>query len=128
MDWLIILWHQTLPAFVHRGRRRIRTRGAGEAVEDSQIRSRARASGGYIEGEDLPKIVRLRKPLKTPYGRLLAMAAHSLAAKQNKPEPRGLWEQPRGTLVLTRSSCPIHTEDHISSITFRSQTRCSLLH
>ncbi|KAL9263444.1 O-fucosyltransferase 15-like protein [Drosera capensis] len=54
--------------------------------------------------EDLPKIVKLRKPLKTPYGRLLAMAAHSLAEKQNKPEPRGLWEQPRD-LASTWKPC-----------------------
>lgn len=60
--------------------------------------------GAVVSKEDLPKIVKLRKPLKTPYGRLLAMAAHSLAAKQNKPEPRGLWEQPRD-LASTWKPC-----------------------
>ncbi|GAB2252617.1 hypothetical protein Droror1_Dr00005464 [Drosera rotundifolia] len=60
--------------------------------------------GAVVSKEDLPKIVKLRKPLKTPYGRLLAMAAHSLAAKQNKPEPRGLWEQP-SDLASTWKPC-----------------------
>ncbi|GMH26873.1 hypothetical protein Nepgr_028716 [Nepenthes gracilis] len=44
--------------------------------------------------EDLKKVVKLRKPQKTVYGRLLAMAAHALAEGQNKPEPKGLWEEP----------------------------------
>lgn len=41
---------------------------------------------------DLKKITKFKKPQKTQYGRLLAIAAHALA--ENKPEPKGLWEEP----------------------------------
>ncbi|CAO2823627.1 unnamed protein product [Amaranthus hypochondriacus] len=44
--------------------------------------------------EDLRAIIRLKKPQKTPFGRLLKLAAHALAEGQNKPEPKGLWEEP----------------------------------
>ncbi|KAK9681489.1 hypothetical protein RND81_10G006300 [Saponaria officinalis] len=42
--------------------------------------------------EDVRKIVKVNKPTKTPFGRLLKLAAHALA--ENKPEPKGLWEEP----------------------------------
>ncbi|KAL9255101.1 O-fucosyltransferase 15-like protein, partial [Drosera capensis] len=72
----------------------------------SKLKANVSWSGVGAESveEDLPKIVKLRKPLKTPYGRLLAMAAHSLAEKQYKPEPRGLWEQPHN-LASTWKPC-----------------------
>ncbi|XP_021766829.1 uncharacterized protein At1g04910-like isoform X1 [Chenopodium quinoa] len=44
--------------------------------------------------EDLRKIIKVNKPQKTPFGRLLKLAAHALAEGQNKPEPKGLWEEP----------------------------------
>ncbi|KAL9236591.1 hypothetical protein vseg_011240 [Gypsophila vaccaria] len=44
--------------------------------------------------EDVRKIINLNKPTKTPFGRLLKLAAHALAEGQNKPEPKGLWEEP----------------------------------
>ncbi|KAL8130230.1 hypothetical protein V2J09_019385 [Rumex salicifolius] len=47
-----------------------------------------------INKEDLRKVVKVKKPQKTKFGRLLAMAAHALAEGQNKPEPKGLWDEP----------------------------------
>ncbi|KMT04103.1 hypothetical protein BVRB_8g185550 isoform A [Beta vulgaris subsp. vulgaris] len=44
--------------------------------------------------EDLRKIIKVNKPQKTPFGRLLKLASHALAEGQNKPEPKGLWEEP----------------------------------
>ncbi|XP_021773332.1 uncharacterized protein LOC110737288 isoform X3 [Chenopodium quinoa] len=32
-----------------------------------------------LRGEDLRKIIKVNKPLKTPFGRLLKLAAHALA-------------------------------------------------
>ncbi|GAB4830815.1 O-fucosyltransferase 15 [Ancistrocladus abbreviatus] len=59
----------------------------------TEIRASMKSSNSsMILKEDLKKIVKLRKPQKTAYGRLLAMAAHALA--ENKPEPKGLWEEP----------------------------------
>ncbi|GAB2298917.1 O-fucosyltransferase 15 [Dionaea muscipula] len=67
----------------------------GQRGSVSKIRvSNERSIPLVILKEDLNKIVKLKKPQKTPYGRLLAMAAHGLAEGQNKPEPRGLWEEP----------------------------------
>ncbi|XP_074307466.1 O-fucosyltransferase 15 [Silene latifolia] len=44
--------------------------------------------------EDLRNITKVNKPTKTAFGRLLKLAAHALAEGQNKPEPKGLWEEP----------------------------------
>ncbi|KAH9610775.1 hypothetical protein KSS87_013711 [Heliosperma pusillum] len=44
--------------------------------------------------EDLRIITKVNKPTKTAFGRLLKLAAHALAEGQNKPEPKGLWEEP----------------------------------
>ncbi|XP_059662845.1 O-fucosyltransferase 15-like [Cornus florida] len=54
---------------------------------------RANASKLSIPGE-LGKIGKGKKPQKTIYARLLAKAAHALAEGQNKPEPKGLWDEP----------------------------------
>ncbi|KAL2495436.1 O-fucosyltransferase family protein [Forsythia ovata] len=44
--------------------------------------------------EELQKLGRGKKPQKTIYARLLAKAAHALAERQNKPEPKDLWMEP----------------------------------
>uniref|UniRef100_A0A5B7AZS2 O-fucosyltransferase family protein n=1 Tax=Davidia involucrata TaxID=16924 RepID=A0A5B7AZS2_DAVIN len=54
---------------------------------------RANTSKIPIPGE-LRKLVQGKRPQKTVYARLLAKAAHALAEGQNKPEPKGLWEEP----------------------------------
>ncbi|KAA8520137.1 hypothetical protein F0562_014393 [Nyssa sinensis] len=71
------------------------TKNEAEGIALKHKFLRANSSKISIPGE-LRKLVRGKKPQKTIYARLLAKAAHALAEGQNKPEPKGLWEEPFG--------------------------------
>ncbi|KAA8515550.1 hypothetical protein F0562_018839 [Nyssa sinensis] len=51
-------------------------------------------SSKILVPEEKGKLVEGKRPQKTIYERLLALAAHALAEGQKKPEPKELWEEP----------------------------------
>ncbi|XP_077211500.1 O-fucosyltransferase 2-like [Tasmannia lanceolata] len=55
--------------------------------------SSSSSSSLLIRGE-WSKFGKGKRPQRVMYSRLLALAAHAMAEGENKPEPRGLWEEP----------------------------------
>ncbi|KAB1201549.1 hypothetical protein CJ030_MR0G003144 [Morella rubra] len=66
-------------------------------LQDQRVDSKTGVSGnlGSVSvREKWRKYGKDKRPQKSVYGRMLALAAHALAEGQNKPEPKDLWQEP----------------------------------
>lgn len=65
-------------------------------IQNSRVGSKTRLL--TYESSSLPgewrKFGKGKRPPKSIYGRMLALAAHALAEGQNKPQPKDLWKEP----------------------------------